>query len=95
MTDPVNVLKPYLFEALPEKFEVNEGEQLVDALVVVRIQALSDDGSQVVERYEYTVSKGLGFAAARGMIECIRDELRDVNTSYFGSDDDDDEGVGT
>lgn len=94
MTDPVNLLKPYLFEALPEKFELNEGEHLADALVVVRIVSLDEDGQRIRERYEYTTSRDLSFAAGVGMIEIIREELRSVTESFMGADDveEDDDG---
>lgn len=86
----MNALKPYLLDNLPESFELcNENEVITDALVIVRIVDLGTDDHQTPERYEYTTSKGLPFAAARGMIECIRDELRAINTSFFEQGDDD------
>ena len=84
----MNVLKPYLLDALPESFIVGDNEVIADALVIVRIVDLGTDDTHTPERYEYTTSTGLSFASARGMIECIRDELREVNTSFFPGDDD-------
>jgi hypothetical protein len=72
VTDPENVLKPYLFEVLPERFELNDGEVLVDALVLVRIM----DPEDAAERLEYTTSKGLSIYTARGMIEDVAERIR-------------------
>lgn len=77
---PINVLKPYLFDVLPESFELNEGEVLVDAIVLVRIM----DPEDANERMEYTASKGLSIYTARGMVEDITERLRSVMAASAG-----------
>jgi hypothetical protein len=76
-----NVLKPFLNENLPVKFEINEGEMITDALVLVRIVnvggELQDGDTGFGERYEYTTTKGLAFATARGMIQCVHEQMID------------------
>jgi hypothetical protein len=98
VTERTNVLKPYLYEVLPEGFELNDGEVLVDALVVVRIMGV-EDGS---ERLEYTTSRALSIYTARGMVADVADQLASVmETMAAGGglvrrtddDDDDDEEV--
>lgn len=88
-----NVLKPYLTEHLPERFELNAGEVIADTVVIVRILDLTGEGSYIPERYEYTTNMGLSFATARGMTECIRDQIEDVYKqvlSIVAEDDEDD-----
>lgn len=70
----MNALKQFLEENLPEKFQLNEGETITDVLVLVRIADLNSEGG-LPERYEYTTSIGLGFATARGMIQCTHEQM--------------------
>lgn len=78
-----NVLKPYLAEHLPESFELNEGEVIL---------SLTGDGPFIPERYEYTTNMGLSFATARGMIECISDQIEDTYRLVLAGLVDEDEG---
>lgn len=84
-----NVLKPFLAEALPPKFTVNEGEVISDALVIVRIVDLNSEGG-MPERYEYTTTVGLPFAMARGMIQCIHEQLISFYQNVIDAAEDDD-----
>jgi len=84
-----NALKPFLLGALPPKFTVNEGEMLADALVIVRIVDMNGEGG-LPERYEYTTTTGLPFALARGMIQCIDDQLDSFYKAVIDASEDDD-----
>lgn len=84
-----NVLKPFLVDALPPKFTVNEGEQILDALVIVRIADFGSDGP-MPERYEYTTTVGLSFALARGMIQCVHEQLISFYQRVIDAAEDDD-----
>lgn len=69
-------LRPFLTENLPERFELAEGEVITDALVIIRVLDLDAEGG-MPERYEYTTTSGLSFVAARGMVDCVQDQIRD------------------
>lgn len=85
-----NVLKPFLMDALPSKFTVNEGEQILDALVIVRIADFDSEGG-LPERYEYTTTVGLSFALARGMIQCVHEQLISFYQDVIDAAKDDDD----
>lgn len=94
MTEPVNLLKPFLFESLPAGFELNDGEMLTDALVIVRIM----DPADGAERLEYVATRSLSIYMARGMLDDVTDRVKAVMTAAADVgvapiDDDDDEGV--
>lgn len=84
-----NVLKPFLAESLPPKFTLNEGEQILDALVIVRIADFDSEGA-MPERYEYTTTVGLPFALARGMIQCVHEQLISFYQRVIDAAEDDD-----
>lgn len=93
-----NVLKPFLMESLPKKFELNEGEVIADAMVLTRIVDLGSEGEEgdtgFGERYEYTTSRGLSFALARGMIQCIHEQMIDLYSDVIQATKEGDEDDG-
>lgn len=85
-----NVLKPFLDEALPPRFTVGDGEAIVDALVIVRIVDMDSEGG-LPERYEYTTTRGLSFAMARGMIQCTHEQMISLYQNVIDAENDDED----
>lgn len=90
----MNVLKPWLADNLPEDWVLGDGEMITEAFVIVRIVDASSEEEHLPERLEYTTSRGLSFTMARGMIDCIQDDLVEINVGAAAIRSEGDDEVG-
>lgn len=77
-------LKQFLIDNLPENYDT-EGDIISDALVLIRRSRISDGGEVI----DYVTSIGLPFTTARGMIQCVHEQMITMYSRVIEEQDDD------